>query len=195
MSPTYHRLETVGGYPLDEVVSSLQKTIRRGMVDEAIWWAIEMNESGFGAYAWRRLMVIVSEDIGLADHHAPVLVNALYQMSVELYKNARGRTEREQKEKLRWNEESLTHAVWYLAKAEKSRELCDQYAVITQRQRQGERLVVPDFALDSHTSRGRAMGRGLDFFNAEGDKLFPEADIAGNPWGKAWEAERPRGQG
>lgn len=191
MSAAYYRLETVHGYPLDEAVSALQKTIRRGMADEAIWWTIEMNESGFGAYAWRRLMVIVSEDIGLADHHAPVLVNALYQMSVELYKNARGRTERDLKEKVRWNEESLTHAVWYLAKADKSRELCDQYAVITLRMTKGERIPVPDFARDQHTASGRAMGRALNFFNQEGDKLYPEKIIEENRWGQAWEVERP----
>jgi replication-associated recombination protein RarA len=189
----FRRLETVHGYPLDEVASSLQKLIRRGMSDEAIWMAIELNESGFGAYAWRRLLVIVSEDIGLADHHAPVLVNALYQMSVELYKAAKARTTgAEQKERVRWNEESLTHAIWYLARAQKSRELCDQYAAITLRMKKGERLEIPDFALDMHTARGRAMGRGIDHFNDEGDKLFPALEIEGDRWGKAWEAERPR---
>lgn len=191
MSAAYYRMESVHGYPLDEVVSSLQKCVRRGLVDDAIFWAVEMNESGFGAYCWRRLMVIVSEDIGLADHHAPVLVNALYQMSVELYKNARTRTEGEAKEKVRWNEESLTHAVWYLAHAQKSRELCDQYAVITLRVKKGQLLVVPDWAKDSHTASGRAMGRGIDFFNEVGDQLYPESVIENNRWGKAWEAERP----
>lgn len=195
MSGAFRRLETVHGYPMDEVVSALQKCIRRGRADDAIWWAIEMNESGYGAYAWRRLMVIASEDVGLADHHAPVLVNALYQMSVELYKAARARTEgAEQKDKVVWNEESLTHAVWYLAHADKSRELCDQYATITQRVAKGERQEIPGWALDSHTARGRAMGRGLNFFNEEGDKLHPQKVIDGDPWGKAWEAERPHDQ-
>ena len=130
----YYRQETTHGYPLDEVVSALQKCIRRGLTDDAVWWAIELNESGYGAYAWRRLMVIVSEDIGLADHHAPVLVNALYQMSVELYKNARGRVSGPEKEKVRWNEESLTQAV------------CQQLSIITRGQ--------PRMELDKRIRRG-----------------------------------------
>jgi hypothetical protein len=32
---------------------------------------------------------------------------------------------------------------------------------------------IPDFALDQHTTKGRAMGRGLDHFRDEGAKLVP----------------------
>ena len=67
----YHRMQTVHGYPMDEVRSALQKTVRRGLRDEAIWWAIEMNESGYGAYCWRTLMVITTEDIGMANPTLP----------------------------------------------------------------------------------------------------------------------------
>ena len=31
----------------------------------------------------------------------------------------------------------------------------------------------PDFALDIHTMKGKAMGRGLDHFRKEGAKLIP----------------------
>jgi hypothetical protein len=33
---------------------------------------------------------------------------------------------------------------------------------------------IPDFALDMHTLKGKAMGRGLDHFRKEGAKLIPE---------------------
>ena len=33
--------------------------------------------------------------------------------------------------------------------------------------------VVPDWALDQHTTEGRRMGRDLDHFRAEGTKLVP----------------------
>jgi len=89
-SGAFRRLETVHGYPLDEAVSALQKCVRRSMVDEALWWAMEMNKSGFAAYCYRRLMVIANEDIGIADHFAPVLVNACYQMGKELQSRAPG---------------------------------------------------------------------------------------------------------
>jgi hypothetical protein len=32
---------------------------------------------------------------------------------------------------------------------------------------------IPDFALDIHTMKGKAMGRGLDHFRKEGAKLIP----------------------
>ena len=32
---------------------------------------------------------------------------------------------------------------------------------------------IPDYALDMHTMRGKAMGRGLDHFRKEGAKLVP----------------------
>ena len=32
---------------------------------------------------------------------------------------------------------------------------------------------IPDYALDMHTMKGKAMGRGLDHFRSEGAKLVP----------------------
>ena len=32
----------------------------------------------------------------------------------------------------------------------------------------------PDYALDMHTMKGKAMGRGLDHFREEGAKLVPQ---------------------
>lgn len=182
--------QTTHGYALDEVVSALQKTIRRGLVDEAMFWAHELNQSGYGAYAWRRLMVIASEDIGIADDHAPVLVNALYQMSAELHKAGFGTAA--EKATRPWNEESILHAAWYLARASKNRELVDAACTMTLRMSRGKLLEIPDAALDSHTARGRAQGRGEGFFQREGRKIAPEAVIDGNKWSVAWQAERPR---
>lgn len=35
---------------------------------------------------------------------------------------------------------------------------------------------IPDFALDMHTMKGKAMGRGLDHFRAEGREAGSAAD-------------------
>jgi replication-associated recombination protein RarA len=185
----YYKMTTVHGYQLDEVVSSVQKLIRRGMADEAIWFAIEMNESGFGAYCWRRLLIIVSEDVGIGDPMAAPIVCSLWQMSIEIWKHDKANAA--DKERVKWNGDALLEAVWYLAHAAKSREMVDAYAVIEQRVAKGERMTIPDFARDQHTASGRAMGRGIDHFNEEGDKLEPLAEIDGNKWCQAWEAERP----
>ena len=57
-----HARKTVRGYRLGDVVSALQKTIRRGDARLAGYFAIEMFESNFAAYAWRRLLTISAED-------------------------------------------------------------------------------------------------------------------------------------
>lgn len=47
--------------------------------------------------------------------------------------------------------------------------------VYAEQQYEGKRLEVPDFALDKHTAKGKAMGRGIDYFFTEGNKLENEA--------------------
>jgi len=49
----YYELKTHGGHALGEVTSALQKSIRRGLEKEAMFWALEMSDSGFGQYLWR----------------------------------------------------------------------------------------------------------------------------------------------
>jgi replication-associated recombination protein RarA len=181
---------TTHGYELDEVVSALQKTIRRGKTEEAMWWAVEMNRSGYGGYCWRRLMVICTEDIGIGDPMAAVQVAALYTMGKELQAHAGPGTQAE-KTSREWDGETLLQAVWVLAKAEKSREVADFDSLIYIRQDRGERLEIPDYALDGHTDRGRAMRRGEGFFQREGRKVHPHKVIAGDVWGAAYQAERP----
>jgi len=52
---------TVNGYAMDEVVSALQKEIRRGNEENATFWACELLDSGAGETLWRRLKVIAAE--------------------------------------------------------------------------------------------------------------------------------------
>jgi replication-associated recombination protein RarA len=81
MSWSFERAVTVHGYPLDEIVSALQKEIRRGKTEEAMWYAVELNRSGYGGYCWRRLMVVATEDVGVGDPMAAVQVAALWTMA------------------------------------------------------------------------------------------------------------------
>lgn len=185
--------DTRHGYPLDEVVSALQKCIRRGMTDEALFWAVEMNESGYGAYAWRRMMVIASEDIGLADNNAIVMVMALYRAS-EIMREAR-KGNAEVKRGQPWNEESILHAVAYLARTSKNRDMADAYSTIKVRMERGQLLEIPDVAIDQHTTRGRRRGRGEEHFQTEGRRVHGGVSIPGSQWGASWEAERPHDDG
>jgi replication-associated recombination protein RarA len=139
----------------------LQKAIRRGQEESAVYWALELDESGYTAYVWRRLLVITSEDVGLAEPHMPATIHALHQSALTLEAGARGR--RQAVGRLQ-----LVHAVLLLARARKSRIV--DHALIAMSADETIRQV-PDVALDRHTKRGRAMGRGFDHFFEQGSKL------------------------
>src|SRR3954463_15325586 len=76
---TFGQRLTVGGYRCEEVASALQKCIRRGMEEDALFWATELDLSGFGEYVWKRLRIIASEDVGTADPCIAIGVRALYE--------------------------------------------------------------------------------------------------------------------
>jgi hypothetical protein len=73
-------ISTKHWYLFDEVVSSLQKSIRRGLNDQAIFWAGELYNSGHEYFLFKKLFTIAIEDIGLA---VPDLLLYIYT----LYKN------------------------------------------------------------------------------------------------------------
>src|SRR3989304_5569622 len=71
------QMRTVSNFPLDEVISAIQKSIRRGEEKEAIYWTYEVVDSGMWRYLFRRLSIIACEDVGLADSWAIVVVDAI----------------------------------------------------------------------------------------------------------------------
>ena len=137
---------TKKGYFLDEVVSSLQKSIRRGMEEEALFWALELADSGYGQYLWRRLGVIVSEDIGLAEPLSPVIINSLAENCKRCTKS--------------WKEPEMlpmARAVLYMCRCYKNREVDDYLEYVRLKIKNGLRLEVPEWALDVHTDRGKKI--------------------------------------
>src|SRR5438105_4050114 len=85
----FGQLKTLGGYFNSECTSAMQKCIRRGMEEQALFWATELDLAGYGTYVWKRLRIIASEDIGLADPSVCVQVRALYDNWVEQRKKAK----------------------------------------------------------------------------------------------------------
>lgn len=160
----YH-LTTEGGYDLYECASALQKSIRRGLERDAMFWAAEM-ETRYADYLWFRLVVIANEDIGLAAPHVVVLVESLRQQYAFL-KERKGRSERL----------VLANAILALCRAKKTRLSDDfQACVYLRREFEGLRLEVPDYALDKHTRRGKMMGRSWDHWFEVGSVVANEAD-------------------
>lgn len=166
----WKNITTRNGIPGDEIISALQKSIRRGLVEDAAVAAYEMyiTSPEFEEKLWRRLQAISVEDIGFGNTNAPVLINALNQMRVNFPYNDGDRPI------------FFVHAIRYLCQCEKERSSDCLKNVIIKEFEQGRKPVIPDFALDMHTERGRTMGRDMMHFLKEASKVYPEKDKIDN---------------
>jgi replication-associated recombination protein RarA len=166
-------LETQTGYRYDEVISSLQKCIRRGDEENAMYWAVELVEK-FPSHVWNRLEIISHEDIGLGDMTVVMFVKTCKEQWIALKKlNNKSRNM------------ILANAVAAMCRAKKTR-LGDHLGIISFRRHPDKyRQPVPDVGHDKHTAAGRRMGRSFDHFFEEGAKLIPspyQDDFAHDPY-------------
>jgi replication-associated recombination protein RarA len=157
---------TPGRYPLDEVKSALQKSIRRGLEEDALYWAAEFYRANPDKL-WERLRVIASEDVGIASPSAALTVRAMY----ENWKDSRDEREL-----------YVVHAVCALVHAKKSRRVVHATIAAFGLPANGYKSMlgrreVPDYAVDKHTRRGRQLGRGYKHFFAEGARLENRSDM------------------
>jgi replication-associated recombination protein RarA len=155
------------------VTSALQKCIRRGEETQAVQWAVELDQSGLGDYCWQRLLIITSEDVGVAWVEGPSVIRSLYATYMDLRaRNGEARPERLM----------LCHAAALLARAPKSR-LMDDAVWATYGMRKPMHPEIPDYALDSHTRRGKAMGRGQNFW----DEAFKCENAVDDPFSSVYQ--------
>ena len=160
-------VKTRHGLPADEVISALQKEIRRSHIENAALIAYEMATSSpeLEAYLWKRLLVISVEDIGWGNIQAPVLLNTLYQMVCNL--------DRQDGERLL----HAIHAVRFLCACPKDRSSDEMINWLKHSvEDSGVLPVIPEYAIDMHTARGQQMGRGVRHFLDEGARLEPELE-------------------
>jgi replication-associated recombination protein RarA len=185
----FGQLATQSGYLNSECTSAMQKCIRRGLEEEALFWATELDLAGYGAYVWKRLQIIASEDVGLADPNVCVQVRALYENWVEQRKNA------EKDRRSITGRIFLVHAILVCVRAKKSRMV--DTALITMYESERPKREIPDFALDMHTTKGRASHRGVNHFFTEGAAIEnAELALLPDPYLKrAWEARRSKRYG
>jgi len=160
---SYRQIKTMKGYDLFEVVSAFQKEIRRGNEDNAMWWGVELHESGFVPYAWKRMMVIAIEDIGLASPNAPLMIKTLK----EVYDEMKKANDKKHQYRL-----PFVQAILYLVNSPKSRhtDWALNYWFDSHKFAEYDKEV-PDYAIDIHTRRGKQMGRTIEHFFTEGSKL------------------------
>ena len=150
---------TVGGYNLYDVMSALQKSIRRGLEDDALFWGTELFLSEYPDQAWNRLLIISSEDVGLADPSLSARIKALHDFYVHDRKSGEARL-------------FFIHAILTLVRAPKSR-LVD-HATVVYFNGPREQREIPDYALDQHTPTGKTRGRGYEHFFDVGTILVNE---------------------
>lgn len=161
------QVKTIHGLPADEVISALQKEIRRGNEENAALLAFEMvsTSEDLERKLWDRLCVISVEDVGFGEPNAPLLIESLERMT-HRYRYGEG-------------DRALfaIHAVRYLATRKKDRssdEMLNWFKLAVEKQ--SLLPEIPDYAIDMHTARGQQMGRDVKHFYATGAKISPELE-------------------
>lgn len=170
------QLRTQRGYNFSEVSSAMQKAIRRADAPLAGYWALELWQSGFGRYVWKRLLTISAEDCwGILTHEVKALHDSYLVINEGVPpKQARGRI-------------FISKAVILLCLSKKSRDpdhlqnfVYDQSAgldpdtLADELRSADEYVAIPDYAYDCHTREGKKRGKTkADFFKAEQKALEP----------------------
>jgi replication-associated recombination protein RarA len=158
-------VNTKNGYDHYELLSAMQKCIRRGMEYEAVHFAVELEEFN-PTMLWNRFKIIACEDIGPANLVMPLLVDLLQRQYLT------------EKSKLSESNYKLfmVNTVVCLCRSQKSRITDDLLTVVyCEREMEHKLPPIPDFALDKHTARGKTMGKNIDDFFSEGNKIENEA--------------------
>jgi replication-associated recombination protein RarA len=162
----YAQIVSPHGIPVDDLVSVLQKEIRRSHVDNAVLAAYEMYTTSpdVARHLWRRLRIIAVEDVGMGFPLAPLLIDALQRD----FDAAPGGD---------WM--YACHAVRLLAGAPKDRTAAEHADWVATKVGRGEALVhVFDDAHCVHTRAGQEQGRGLVHWWEHGARVHDESPTA-----------------
>jgi len=170
------RPRTINGHDLSEVVSSLQKSIRRGDAKLAGYFALEMYHSNFWRYLWKRLYTISAEDCdGFITKEVHALFNGFILVNDKTAMN-RGRI-------------FISKCVILLATSFKNRDpdhlqnliydankiSDDEIDKYLYEVREAGVQPIPDYAFDCHTFKGRRNGKTKhDFFIDEFIDMKPK---------------------
>lgn len=130
--------------------SAMIKSIRGSDPDAALYWTFKMLQGGEDPrYIARRLTILASEDVGLANSHALTVAVAAFEASEKV-----GMPECEY---------NLAHAVLYLATSPKSNSVTRAMHAVKQSLRDEPIQAVPLWLRDAHTKTNKALGHGKDY--------------------------------
>ena len=168
-------LKTNRGYDFFEASSAMQKAIRRADTKMAGYFALELFQSGYYRYVWKRLLTVSAEDVELPITKEILSLHRGFEMvNTPKPPEMKGRI-------------FITKAVILLCKAHKSRDMdhlqnlvydlrvsMDEGRIQHELMDSDEYVEIPDYAYDCHTLRGKKRGRTKkDFFLEERESLFP----------------------
>ncbi len=77
---------TYNCYMLDEIVSCLQKSIRRNNIEKALFCGLELCRSGRTGHCWKRLLIITFEDISYLNVDKVFKIYELYKKYLSISK-------------------------------------------------------------------------------------------------------------
>ncbi len=150
----WSRITSRNGIPVDELISTLQKSIRRALEKDAVMVAYEMYISSpqLEEKLWRRLLAISVEDIGFGDINAPAIVNSIFQIQQNFPYNDADKPI------------FFVHAIRYLCSCKKDRDSDYLKNIAIKSFERGFVPEIPDYAIDMHTQRGILLGRDETHF-------------------------------
>jgi replication-associated recombination protein RarA len=139
---------TEHGHLISEAVSAYQKLLRRSDLEGALYFGLLVYRKA-PAYIWRRTLIAVVEDIGLASVETVLQVGILHSMWAGAARDS-------------WSTSPhhLTMAIMLMCASgvAKDSSVEDCQTLTVERIKDGQVRSIPPFALDAHTKAGKAAG-------------------------------------
>lgn len=163
MSYAKLREKTPKNYNAYELMSAMQKFIRRSMEKEALFCFYEMESAGLFAHIKNRLHVTVYEDVGIANKELLFSIDSMINQLQTFYSKKNGA----------WRL-VVANIILSACRGDKTR-IADTFACsVAADISLGYRVDFDDhdFVYDMHTSKGKKLGRGLEHFHEEASVII-----------------------
>jgi putative ATPase len=162
-----------GGEAHYDTISAFIKSIRASDPDAAVYWLARMLDGGEDPlFVARRLVILASEDVGLADSRALQIAIAA-QQAVHFIGMPEGFY-------------PLTHATLYLANAPKSNSVGRAYSAAAQDVQQTRNDPVPLHLRNAPTGLMRELGYGREYHYAHDDYGVVQVNLLENLAGRSY---------
>ena len=156
-----------------DTISAFIKSIRASDPDAAVYWLARMIDGGEDAlFIARRLVILASEDVGLADAQG-IQVAIAAQQAVHFVGMPEGFY-------------PLAHATLYLANAKKSNSVGSAYSAAMRDVQETRNDPVPLHLRNAPTGLMKQLGYGKDYHYAHDDYKVRQDNLPGNLHGRRY---------